>query len=314
MTDRPENLSARALLWKYFEPHPWWPEGRSYMLTTPAGIAAHGCAAPVRYQGNVESLQVIDWAAGRLVPGAGLLVYRKCLEVNKGTLLAIGGGEDTLKIIPMVKWFSRKDDLRSYARPLRPWRHFAQGSKNVRNMGRLLRNVQWKLAPALPASRSWQCRPARAGEEVFNPSDSAGYVPIVRTRAWFDYLLRCPIAAMELVMLEDAGRPVGHALLSNVHGSVRVADFVVTSGAPDAAFAALVRYVSQQPAAAEIVAASSLAETNRVFEVCGLRFRGAVPVYLADPRKLLPADKAIEITAAIGDAFYLGSPEQPFVC
>src|SRR5450432_4051367 len=83
ITEVPPNFSPGAMAWKYFDEHPWWPEGRSYTLRAPEGIAAHGCVSPVRFTSNgktVESMQIIDWAGGRLIPAAGLLLFRRCLE------------------------------------------------------------------------------------------------------------------------------------------------------------------------------------------------------------------------------------------
>ena len=315
----PPNLSHAAIVWKYFEGHPLWPEGRSYILNTPEGIAAHGCVSPLRYGHagkQIESLQVIDWAAGRLVPGAGLLVYRKCLELNRGTLLAIGGSADTAAIIPQVKWFRRKTGMRTYARPLRPWRGFGPGDKGPRSLARFGRNLMWKFSPGLPSAAQWTSRPARPHEEVFSPGSDGTFIPIVRTRAWFDYLLRCPVARTELVILENAGRPAGHAFLaSSREGAVRVADFVVPEESGRlSALSALVHYVAGQPGAVEMVAASSIQEICGVFESAGFRYRSSVPVYLADPRKQLPPEAEIEVTPLIGDAFYLFDPNCPFVC
>jgi hypothetical protein len=47
-----------------------------------------------------------------------------------------------------------------------------------------------------------------------------------------------------------------------------------------------------------------------------MRHRKNSPVYLADPRKQLPADARLEITPLIGDAFYLfdAAPAYPFRC
>ncbi len=319
LTEVPPTFGPAAMAWKYFDPHPLWPEGRSYLLRTEDGIAAHGCVSPVRFEsgGNqVGSMQVIDWAAGRLIPSAGLLLYRKCLETRPGTLLAIGGSEDTLKIIPQVKWFKHKDDTRTYARPLRPWRHFSLSAKSARSAARLARNLYWRLSPTLPDSRDWRCRPARPGEEVFTPTGD--FVPIVRTRAWFDYLLRCPLAKTELVILEKAGAPCGHAVLAYGKGLVSVADFVAAGPAtPEdriAAFSSVVRLVAARPDAAELIASSSLQELGHAFEACGLRCRKSSPVYLADPRKLLPVDARLEIAPIIGDMFYLFDPTYPFLC
>jgi hypothetical protein len=305
--------------WKYFDAHPWWPEARSYTLQTPAGIAAHGCVSPVRFDCHgqtVDSMQIIDWAAGRQIPAAGLLLYRRCLEHSKGTLLAIGGSADTRTIIPQVSWFARKEDLFHFARPLRPGRHLARSARGWRSLARFGRNMYWSVMPGLPDARRWSCRKARAGEAVF--AQSGPFVPILRTRAWFDYLLRCPAARTELVILEDSGAARGHAFLSEIGGAVQVADFVVAAPASQAektaAFSALLRYIAAQPESAEVVASSSLRGMGEVFLAAGLRPRGSSPVYLADPKKLLPRDLPLEITPLIGDAFYLRSLDYPFVC
>jgi hypothetical protein len=238
------------------------------------------------------------------------------LEVGQGTLLAIGGSADTLTIIPQLKWFTQREDLRSYARPLRPWRHLALSAKNWRSVARWGRNVYWGRMPPLPRSGRWSCRAARQDEDVFE--HTGDFVPVVRTRAWFDYLLRCPIAQTELVIIEQAGVARGHAFLAHVRGSVRVGDFVVAGpvSQPErvAAFAALMRYISAQPESAEVVAGSSLHEVCQIFEACGMRHRRNTVVYLADPRKLLPAAARLEITPLIGDGFYLTSPGYPFDC
>jgi len=318
LPERSPVFSSGALAWKYFDEHPWWPNGRSYVLRTSEGIAAHGCISPVRFERDgqpVECMQIIDWAAGNLIPGAGLIVFRRCLEASGGSLLVIGGSADTLKIIPRLKWFSRRGDVYRYARPLRPSRHFRYSARGPRDLARFARNLYWSLRP-LPGAGSWSCRRARPDDELF--SSAGDFAPVLRTRAWFDYLLRCPVVKTELTILENAGVPCGHALLSNAGGSVRIADFVVAGDVPGPervpAFAALARYIAAQPEAAEIVACSSLPELCRVFEDCGLHSRGSSPVYLADPHGLFPAEARLEITMLIGDAFYLFDPSRPFLC
>lgn len=319
LTDVPPAFSPAAMAWKYFEPHPLWPEGRSYLLRSDETIAAHGCVSPVRFRrpaADVQSLQVIDWAAGRVIPSAGLLLYRKCLETGAGTALAIGGTENSRNIIPQVKWFKSKDEIRTYARPLKPWRHFALTGNGPRGIARFARNLQWKLTPRLPKAAGWHCRNARPAEEVFTPTGD--FIPIVRTRAWFDYLLRCPLVKTELLILEKAGTPRGHALLANGGGAVWVADFGVGGESTHddrlAAFSSLMQHIGAQSDASEVLAGSSLQELCLVFEECGLRSRKTSAVYLADPRELLPAEARLEIAPMIGDMFYLFDPAYPFLC
>jgi hypothetical protein len=314
--DLPPNLLPDAQAWKYFAPHPWSSTVRSYVLETKDGIAAHGCVAPVRFASGekvLDSMVIIDWASGSLVPGAGLLVYRRCMEVQKCSLLAIGGSSDTLRILPQVKWFAPKGDLRWYARPMKPWRRFSRSAKTLRDWAKLFRNLSWRFFPFLPSPGNWTCRPAHDHDPVFTPVGE--FTPLLRTRAWIDYLTACPVAKCQLWILDQDGVARGHALTAKVEGSVRVADFALegksTPGAAKQAFAALMRTLGADNDVLELVAGSSLDQDIRAFEQCGLRYRGSTRVLLADPRKTFPPGSLLEIKPMVGDSFYLYDPANP---
>ena len=322
MTEIPLNLRHDALRWKFSDPHPWWPDGRCYVLETEHGIAAHASVAPARYRigdAEIESGVFLDWASGGPLPGAGMLILRRLLESAVPTVLGVGGTDDNLRVITRLKWFERKEDVRMYARPLHAWRRWAHSPKTPREIARFGRNLLWQLSPPLPRCGAWTCREARPGEPVFSPRTSA-YGSILRTREWFDYLLRCPVLPTRLLILENQGIARGHAFLSFAAGTVRVADFVVADEACPAervaAFSALVRYVATESAAVEITAASSIAENYAIFEKCGLRLRHSTMVHLADPRKLFPPGARVEIAPLLGDAFYFYEPSSPaqFLC
>jgi hypothetical protein len=313
----PPNLAPEAQVWKYFTAHPWWPTSRSYVLETEAGIAAHGCVAPVRFIAGdsvLESMVIIDWASGKLVPGAGLLLYRRCMQVQNSSLLAIGGSSDTLRILPQVRWFAPQADLRWYARPLKPWRRFLKSRRGMRDWLKFFRNLYWSLVPSLPAPGKWSCRPARTDDPVFTPAGD--FVPILRTRAWLDYLSGCPVAKCSLWILEHEDVPRGHALIANLGGSARLADFALagrpTPEAATQAFSALVRALEAGNEILELVAGSSLAQDARAFQSCGLRYRRSTRVLLADPGKAFPPESTLEIKPMMGDSFYLHDPSNPF--
>ncbi len=318
ITTLPPNLSAEMQAWKYFAPHPWWPTARSYILETENGIAAHGCAAPARFAAGktvLQSMVIIDWAAGNLIPGAGLLLYRRCMEAGKSSLLAIGGSDDTLRLLPKVAWFAAQADMRWYAGPLKPWRRFLRSPRGWRDFAKFCRNLQWKLSSKLPPPERWTCRPSRSDDPVFIPAGD--FVPIFRTRAWIDYLSACPAAKCNLWILENEGVPSGHALIANLAGSARVADFALggpsTLAASTQAFSALIRTLAAQDDILELVAASSLPLDILAFEACGLRLRKRSPVLLADPKKTFPEKMALEIKPMLNDAFYLYDPANPFL-
>jgi hypothetical protein len=311
------NFSPEGLAWKYFSPHPWWPTGRSYVLETERGIAAHGCVAPVRFASGdavLESMVIIDWASGKLVPGAGLLLYRRCMEVRNSSLLAIGGSSDTLRILPQVPWFAPQADLQWFSKPLKPWRRFLRSRRRFRDLLKFFRNVGWSLFPLLPSSGSWTCRLALPDDPVFTPAGN--FVPVLRTRAWVDYLTACPVANCKLWILEREGKSCGHALIANLGGSARVADFALGGQAtPEAlrqAFSALVRALAADDDLVELVAGSSLAQDATAFQACGLRYRSRTRVLLADIRKQFPQPSTLEIKPMLGDSFYLHDPSNPF--
>jgi hypothetical protein len=317
ITKLPPNFSPEALNWKYFSPHPWWPTSRSYILEAEGRIAAHGCVAPVRFAAGervLESMVIIDWASGKIAPGAGLLLFQRCMELQNSSLLAIGGSSDTVRILPRLRWFAPQADFHWYARPLKPWRRFLRSKRGLRDFLKFSRNLQWRLFPSLPAPGGWTCRPARADDPVFTPAGD--FIPILRTRSWLDYLCACPVAKCRLWILEHEGVPRGHSLVADIGGSARVADFALAGlPAPEAAtqaFSALVRALDADGGLVEIVAGSSLAQDASAFQACGLRHRQSAPVWLADPRKAFPQKSTLEIKPMLGDTFYLYDPSNPF--
>ena len=256
----------------------------------------------------MESGQFIDWAAGGTVPGAGLLTLRRLLETSVDTMLAIGGTKDALIAFSRSSWFERKDDMRVYNRPLKPWRRFQDGPKTPRELARFARDTYRIWYPNLAASAGWDCRPAGPSDPIFCPEPPA-YASIVRTRLWFDYLTRCPALKTRLVTLERDGIPKGHAFLAFQGGRVQVSDFTLANDCPRAdqiaAFSTVIRYVSADPDAIEIIAGSSVESVTAVLEATGLRLHSRVSVFLADPKRHFPPGTAIEVTPIIGDLFYV---------
>jgi hypothetical protein len=312
----PEALGAKKALtaWKYYGSHPFWPENRGYMLDKEGAIAAFGTVTPLRYaleHKEISSLQVIDWAGSKEVPGSGLLLYRSLLS-RTDTLLAIGGSEDTLRLIPSVRWFRPVKPLQLYARPVRPFVQAAHGHFNTRTLARLARNWIWSLRPVLPDAGEWSVRPLDRFDETTVPTGN--FIPLVRSAEWLNYLLRCPAASMSAFALDCGTRRRGHLLVSRNRRQATLVDLCISGTDQDwvQATAAVVDWLKRDTSVAEIVAGSNLPLPCTALESCGFRLRGSWPVYIADPKKLLPADALPEVNLAIGDAFYLRDKEYPF--
>jgi hypothetical protein len=262
----------------------------------------------------VDSLRIIDWAAGQFAPGAGLLLFRRCVALGRGPLVMVGGSAETRQFVSQLKAFTKKPAMRIYARPLWPFDRFRRSSRTIRDWAKLARNAYWGVWPSLPSAGAWVCRPAFRDEPVFTPDSD--FLPILRTREWVDYLLACPIGSCELLILEQRGVPSGHALVSHLSGSARVADFALGGRRSTAervqAFAAVIHYLKDQGRCVELMTASSINANCEVFAACGLRFRTSSPVAAADPQGRLARAAELEVNLLLGDGFYVHDAERPF--
>jgi hypothetical protein len=312
------SLHPELMRWKYFDPHPWWPNGRSYILENSGSIAAHGCVTPVRFvlEGRViDSAQVIDWAASRNSPGGGLMIYRHCLSLI-GALLAIGGSDITRRLIPSLKWFAKRRDMTLYARPLHAMGYFhGRRNSSARTAAKIGRNFAWSVWPRLPRTGQWRCDVVPKLEHVSTPSGS--FIVIERTSEWLNFLLRCPTARFQPLLLSRSAKPCGHALVSFIGPQIRIVDFAIDLSDSNewlAALSAVIRWAASQPGVAEIAAGSSLQFFHSLYTTAGMRVQGTWPVHVADPKGLLSADTELEINFLIGDASFLYDRNYPLWC
>jgi hypothetical protein len=311
-------LDSRLLRWKYWTPVNSWDGSRSMVLENDGVIAAHGGCCPLRFTTGeagkaVSSVQVIDWASDNTVPGGGLLIQRHVLRLCD-TLLAIGGSEDTLKLIPQVKWFRPLPPCLIYGRPLRPFR-MRRRSTTIREAGRTLRNVKWSLFPVVRPSPEWTWHPITKFSAPFAMPFTGAMIE--RTADELNYMLDCPGATFVPLLVSRKATVCGHALLSLVHGQCRIVDLVVADPELDtwsSALASLLGWIRTETPAAEVSVGSSLEMMQQVFTDCGFRRRGARAVFMADPAKKLAEITPVEINFLIGDSAYLGVPDNPFLC
>jgi hypothetical protein len=230
--------------WKYFDPHPFWPGPRSYVVRRHEEIAAHIGHAPVRLappSGPVDSGQFLDWMANPRIAGSGVVAYWECLGVVD-TVLVAGGSEDARRVLPKMKWVRRISD------------------------------VQDTPAPCACAGRSpeWRALSIPFLSTVWTPHGN--FIPI----GWLNFHLKCPAVRFEAISLERNGRPAGHALLAHAGPQLRIVDFVIDIMDEvqwTQACAALIQVVAADAGSYEVAAGSSLPFLQRVFERCGLRHR-----------------------------------------
>src|SRR6266568_5036930 len=91
-----------VLAWKYLRCDPIWEGGLSYVLQKNGGLAAHAGVCPVLFRRpdgqRVKCATVIDWAADRGTPGAGLVVHHEVMRRAEAMFL-IGGTETTRAVL-----------------------------------------------------------------------------------------------------------------------------------------------------------------------------------------------------------------------
>ena len=314
-------LNPDLLSWKYDEPRPDWPGSRSYAWMEQGAITAHACLYPATYRAgdqDIAASYLIDWAAGRRLPGAGVLLLRKLASFFP-VLLAIGGSEDTLRILPKLG-YRTCGEISSYARVMRPWRQFRTDPfpRGWKGPLRLARNVLRSLEPVRSAPKDWSAQPIAAFEDS-HAALLAAETPFPsthRTPALLNYLLRCPGARMSAYLIHREGRACGWFMLARVPGVVRIADLRVQSSEPEwwqAAYDLATQIALADPEGCELVAAASTPLAADAIRNNGFRLYRSDPIFLLDPKGLLANRTPLEVSLLDSDAAYLYVPGYPYL-
>jgi hypothetical protein len=301
-----------VLRWKCFTPHPFWEGSRGYALRYKGEIAAFGCLVPCRFltgSGTVASCNVIDWAASKAVPGAGIMLYRH-IQGLTGTMINIGGTGDARNVLPKIG-FQVRAEVRHYTRVLRPWRHFRMAdrkdwksplrlARDYRELGRAPRDA----GHALTARRvsSFDGAPA----EAFPDPSITGQVVCARTPQSLGYFLNCPAAKIEAHLLERAQTPAGYFLLSRVGRQCRIADLWIRAADRQAwaeAYATAAAAASKDLHTTEVTVAASAPLQTGALEDAGYRQTHAEPVFVLDPDGRLGTND-LAISLLENDGFY----------
>jgi hypothetical protein len=314
-------VQPRLMQWKYDDSHPDWQGPRSYAWKDGGRIAAHACLCPVTYRAagrEVPASYLIDWAADRRSPGAGGLLLRKMASLFP-VLLAIGGSEDTQKILPKLG-YKVGGEISFFARVVRPWRQFRTDPfpRGWKALPRLARNTAWSRSPVPAPPARWTCTRLKD----FHASHAAllaaerPHAATRRTPELMNYWLRCPGAAMSAFVVSEGAESRGWFVLSRVEGVLRIADLRVNSADPEhwrAAYALATRTALEDPDACELIAAASTPLAVEAIRRNGFRLRKSEPVFLLDPQGLLLPHAPLEIALIESDAAYLYSREYPYL-
>lgn len=308
------HVQPEHLYWKYWSERSDVSGPRSIVLTDGRELLAHAALIPGTLRWGVTEARVIhmiDWAARRDAAGAGV---RLMMHVGRQTdfLLAIGGSQDTLTIMPRMG-YKVCGTVTGYVRTIAPLGILKRPSPSAwKVLPRVARSFLWTLSAPGCDTGGWAVRRI-ANDEVDRlsrvlPSPRPSLAVFGRTVERLRHALSCPIVPMDLYALEGARGVGGYFLLSYAPGQARLADCWMNSEDP-ADWRAMVHAAVEQARLkggnAEMTVWSSDPMLGQVLRECGFHERLKLPIYLkATGREPLPAD-TLRVQMLEDDAFYL---------
>ena len=321
-TDGP-NLELDLLLWKYYAAGPAWAGSRSYALRRGSQMVAHAGVWPIRLAtsgGWVGAIQMVDWAAAKSSPGAGVALARK-LGTLAPVMITTGGSEDTHEVLPLIG-FTRRAAVEVFARVVRPWKQFRSRpparshEAGIKDAAKLARNTVWSMS-ALAPRRDWTAEPSPPDSELFSRLEAQPAVlPESRHSPEFiEFLTRCPGACVRYFALLKAGRAQGYFVLSRLGGQTRLADLRILSSEPadwSAAYATATATAAADPEACELTASAAVPVAAAALRANQFRFRGTVPIFVRDPGGLLGGAEHIHLGMLDDDSAFLDHPGHPY--
>lgn len=320
-SEQMNSFASDVLSWKYFSSHPEWSGPRSYVVKKDGALVGHAGIWPLRLVNSTQQLQVIhliDWAAARTEPGAGISLLRKLAGMSD-LLLTIGGSADTQAILPKIG-YRRCGELKVQARPVGTSRQLRTGNSwNWKTPLRIIRNAAWSLL-ALPSSpNGWVAsRTTRLDEPIAPLLDGPEADSAVsrRTAGLLNHFLTCPGAEFSAFHLSQSERVRGYFLLSQVRGQTRIVDIGIDANDPQGRTAACIlaaRTAAEMPGTCEIVAGFSCSQTQACFAEMGFKVRRIAPIFCYDPRKLLGQAPRLGLSMLDGDLCFMANLQRPYL-
>lgn len=303
----------RALYWKYWRPRTDWAGPRSLVLTKDDRILAHAGIVPGMLawgDHQASTIHVIDWAA---IPEAALggRMLMKYIGGLADVLIAAGGSEDTLRMLPVLG-FRRCGISYRYVRTLHPLRYLTSRVQwNWKLLPKFARGaLSAMVAPAIERG-AWTSRRLTAEQiqtiENVLPRSRDDAVIFKRSVAAFSYFLDCPFASLGLHSVERAGEVRGYFLLVYVLGQARIVDSWMDCDGPDgwtAMVQCAVAAAQNTPGVAELVTTEENPLVSQCLRAAGFRRRGPVAIQLLTKKGLQAPPTCPRVQMLDSDAAY----------
>ncbi len=309
-------LDRSYLEWKYYQPGPRWEGSRSYALRDGERIVAHAAVWPFQTRVNNRLLSGIgfgDWVSDKQYPGIGLTLLKRLIALAPMTLVT-GGGDITRRILPRMG-FEHWADRAIYSKIMRPVRQFRTRKRTVlwKEVARLGRNAGWSLKSA-SSLQGWTAEPAMPNEEIL--SSSKNRMESVYNSGFLTFLLSCPIARFQFLVLRRSGELRGYCVTSSVGGQGRVADLNIDSEDDESwsgAVAAILQTFKKDRTVSEVMAFGSVAYLDKALEANGFQNRDSRPMVVFDPGKTLTGSPVPLLGMLEDDASFVYDPNFPYL-
>jgi len=308
------HADPQLLQWKYLNGMPGREGNRSYLLEKDGKVVAHCGACPVTLHlpdGTlINSVTMTDWAAESSVPGAGISLFRKLMEMAP-TSFVIGGASATRQILPRIGFRSVGEAL-TYTAWLRPWREFRTRprGRNPRSALRLLHGLTHPARNRRQASAGWNFTAVSRFDESLLPvlnSTTRNWTFCRRTLADLNHLMKCPHLEMRGFLLRRQGQLIGYFIIGRAAWEARLLDLVVNSADANdwnLACAMVTQSAQLDPEICRIRALASFPILMRALEWNGYWRHYEEPIMIYDPANALDRAFPIGFQLLDGDSGY----------
>jgi hypothetical protein len=301
------HADTELLKWKYLRPRPGWRGGRSYFLEKEGQIVAHCGVCPAIFQlpnGNaVDSLTLMDWAADYSSPGAGIVLFRKLMEMASTSYII--GGVPAARQIHRRIGFQPVGEAQTYAGWLRPLREFRIRRRTLRSALRVLHGLAHPLRNRSRVTGAWDFTPVDQFDDSLLPILNRAERPWTfckRTLADLNYLLECPHLKMRGFLLRRHGNVVGYFIIAIAEWEARLLDLMVDSDCTNdwnLACAIVTRAAKLDPDICRIRILATLPLLRQALVRNGYWCQYKEPIVIHDPSRSL--DRAFPVSFQLFD-------------
>jgi len=307
-------FNPALMAWKYWDHREDWTDPRSYVLERDGRIIAHAGLWPAKFgdgQSALRGVQMIDWAAAKDSPGAGLTLVQKFARMFD-FIYSIGGSEATRQVLPAFG-FVELTRAWTAARPLRPFRQILSHQHVNWKLGpRLVRNWSWSNSPARRASFGWKVSPMKPAD-ISAATNASWFCP--RNAGFFEYFLRCPVVKYRLYGIDNESGPQGHFVLGTLRGQARLSALSLRNAGPESlrdAYTLAKQTALGSPDAYESAASGTVGISGDAAVEAGLRMIHTAPVYFLSPNGKFAFPENFQFQLSDDDAAFLDTGAASF--